>query len=163
MIASVPYPLLLLVLWLSCSSIHNPDVGILNQPDKPETIEAAVVGVAVSGVAHAYSFDVRLKSADTGCDQYADWWEVFDTSGHLLYRRILAHSHVNEQPFTRSGGPVSMAPEQIVFIRGHMNRAGYGTKAYTGSVTAGFKPVTLAQDYARALEKSEPQPTGCAF
>ena len=65
---------------------------------------AAVEDVSVSGDPGRYQFAVTIRSDETGCDQYADWWEVVSESGDLLYRRILAHSHVDEQPFARSGG-----------------------------------------------------------
>lgn len=126
-------------------------------------VEAAVVGITVNGEEDAYTFSVALKSEDTGCEQYADWWEVITPDGSLIYRRILGHSHVAEQPFTRSGGPVAINPGQTVIIRGHMNRAGYGGKIYQGSVRGGFKPAVLASDFAKNLEESEPQPSGCAF
>ncbi|MCB0054175.1 MAG: hypothetical protein KDE24_32035, partial [Caldilinea sp.] len=67
---------------------------------------ADVFGVTVRGDDGAYQFSVEIASPDTGCNQYADWWEVLDSDGNLLYRRILTHSHVDEQPFIRSGGPV---------------------------------------------------------
>lgn len=124
---------------------------------------ADLVSVAVTGEAGNYTFAVTLSSADTGCEQYADWWEVADAkTGKLLYRRILAHSHTNEQPFTRSGGPVPIEPNQSVIIRGHMGgvQSHYGGQVLGGSVEAGFKPVT---DSLASLESVEPLPTECAF
>ena len=86
----------------------------------------------------AYTFSVTLSSLDTGCDQYADWWEVITPDGELVYRRILAHSHVNEQPFTRSGGPVELQETTQAIVRAHMNNAGYGGVAFSGSPASGF-------------------------
>lgn len=124
---------------------------------------ADLVSVAVTGEAGNYTFAATISSADTGCEQYADWWEVADAeTGELLYRRILAHSHTNEQPFTRSGGPVPIEPDQSVLIRGHMGgmQSRYGGQVLGGSVEAGFEPVT---DSLASLESVEPLPTGCAF
>ncbi|MEM9808843.1 MAG: hypothetical protein AAF959_26615 [Cyanobacteria bacterium P01_D01_bin.56] len=124
---------------------------------------ADVVSVAVTGEAANYTFATTINSADTGCEQYADWWEVADPeTGQLIYRRILAHSHTNEQPFTRSGGPVEIGPEQTVVIRGHMGgvRSNYGGQVLSGSVTAGFQPI---EDPLPSLESVAPLPTGCAF
>jgi len=124
---------------------------------------ADVLVVKISGNPNDYTFSVTLESPDTGCDQYANWWEVITPGGDLVYRRILGHSHVNEQPFTRSGGPVQISEDQEVIIRAHMNNTGYGGKAMRGSVAAGFKPVVLEKDFAGYLETEEPQPSGCAF
>lgn len=51
----------------------------------------------VNGTAH-----VTLTHGDTGWDHYADVWRIYTPEGTLLAERILAHPHVNEQPFTRS-------------------------------------------------------------
>ncbi len=124
---------------------------------------ADVVSVAVTGEPGNYTFATTISSADTGCEQYADWWEVADPkTGQLIYRRILAHSHVNEQPFTRSGGPVAIRSDQPVIIRGHMGgvRGSYGGQALGGSVDTGFRPIA---DPLPSLESVEPLPTGCTF
>jgi hypothetical protein len=124
---------------------------------------ADVISVEVSGQAGAYQFAVGISSPDTGCDQYADWWEVVDAEGNLLYRRILAHSHTNEQPFVRSGGPVAIAPDTVVWVRAHMHPGGYGGAAFAGSVASGFEQTETTIDFDPAVETMEPQPTGCAF
>ncbi|WP_238719066.1 hypothetical protein [Pelagihabitans pacificus] len=122
-----------------------------------------VTDVSVTGNENAYTFSVTIISPDTGCDQYADWWEVVDTDGNLVYRRILTHSHVEEQPFTRSGGPVDISENTAVYIRAHMNNSGYGTAVFQGSVADGFTAGRLGTDFAEELESTEPLPDGCAF
>ena len=124
---------------------------------------AEVIKVKVTGSNNDYTFFVTLKSPDTGCDQYANWWEVLSPGGDLIYRRILGHSHVNEQPFTRSGGAVPITNDQEVIVRVHMNNTGYSGNAMRGSATKGFRPVELDRNFAIDLETSEPQPSGCAF
>jgi len=79
-----------------------------------ETIQANVTAVTTNGNEGAYRFSVTLKSTETGCEQYADWWEVLSEEGELLYRRILVHSHPDTQPFTRSGGKVNIGGQVIV-------------------------------------------------
>jgi hypothetical protein len=143
------------------AGVQEAEAGNSTYPTPTEKV--IVTEVSVSGNPGAYTFHVGLKSDDTGCEQYADWWEIVDNSGALVYRRILAHSHVNEQPFIRSGGPVAIGKDQIVIIRGHMNKAGYGSKAFKGSVKEGFREVTPEAGFGADLETSPPLPEGCAF
>ena len=124
---------------------------------------ADVVGVKATGQSGHYDFSVTIHSPDLGCNQYADWWEVLDESGHLLYRRILFHSHADEQPFERSGGPVPIEADRMVWVRAHMHPGGYGGKVYKGSVRTGFQAVAVAPGFARNLEQAQPLPDGCAF
>ncbi|MBJ2174413.1 hypothetical protein JBL43_09205 [Aureibaculum sp. A20] len=140
----------------ACTSKEEP---INNENDEL----AAIVSVVSSGTESAFSFSVGISSPDTGCNQYADWWEVIAEDGTLLYRRILDHSHVNEQPFVRSGGTINITSTQNVIIRAHMNTSGYGVLAFTGSVDAGFKAITLDEDFLQNLANEAPLPTGCAF
>lgn len=144
------------------SSVDDPDE--LEEPDtEASTNVADVVGVMTTGEPGSAQVSVTLQSPDLGCEQYADWWEVLDESGALIYRRILTHSHVNEQPFTRSGGPVALEADQTVFVRAHMYPGGYGGQVMTGSIAAGFEVATILPDIDEALEQASPQPNGCAF
>lgn len=63
-----------------------------------------------------WSFDVTVVHADEGWDHYADAFDVLSLDGQLLSQRILAHPHVNEQPFTRSLGGV-VIDEQITQVK----------------------------------------------
>ena len=65
--------------------------------DSP-TINAVKASQGASG----WRFDVTLSHPDSGWDHYADGWQVLDMQGNTLGVRVLAHPHVNEQPFTRS-------------------------------------------------------------
>ncbi len=131
--------------------------------DEQDALAADVVSVQVSGQAGAYHFSVGVRSPDTGCEQYADWWEVLSEDGKLLYRRVLLHSHAGEQPFVRSGGPVSITADTVIWIRAHMNPGGYGGQVFKGSVASGFESVELDAGFASDLEQTEPLPTGCDF
>jgi len=128
-----------------------------------EPIIANVINVQISGESNGYSFHVQVSSPDMGCDQYADWWEVLSEDGQLLYRRVLLHSHVSEQPFTRSGGPVAVDENTVVIIRAHMNEGGYGGAALRGSASGGFETVQLEAGFAAEVEALAPLPDGCAF
>ena len=129
----------------------------------PSGSHANVELVSVSGGSGSYSFSVTVRSPDTGCERYADWWEVLSSEGQLIYRRVLLHSHAGEQPFTRSGGPVNVRPGETIIVRAHMNDTGYGGVAYRGSVEAGFTPTELPPGFARDVEEQEPKSQGCAF
>jgi hypothetical protein len=129
---------------------------------------ANVTAVTAAGDPGAYTFDVTVESADTGCSQYADWWEVASETGALLYRRILAHSHTEKNgagnPFTRSGGPVPVTADQTVIVRAHMSTVGYRGQVMTGTVQDGFVPSSDAADgFAADLAAAAPLPDGCSF
>src|SRR5690606_27102740 len=107
------------------------DAGTTSMPTLPY---ANVVAVAASGDAGSFTFDVSIESADIDCSQYADWWEVLSEDGELIYRRILTHSHTDENgtsdpdapgnTFTRSGGPIDIAADEVVVVRAHIGETG---------------------------------------
>ena len=88
--------------------------------------EADVIDVRVTGQGPEYRFSVTVEHGDTGWDHYADAWEVVGDDGTLYGKRVLAHPHVEEQPFTRSGS--ASIPEGItsVIVRAHDSVHGYG-------------------------------------
>jgi|APSaa5957512622_1039677.scaffolds.fasta_scaffold149230_2 hypothetical protein len=143
------------------SSSHSADPDTINTVDA--TPRADVVGVQVTGDSGRYTFAVTVASPDSGCGQYADWWEVIGAEGSLLYRRVLLHSHVTEQPFLRSGGPVPVAATDSVWVRAHMNETGYGGQAYAGSVADGWAPASPTPVFAEELEHATPLPQNCSF
>jgi hypothetical protein len=162
---------ILLVTLASCGT-QTPTENLFQPPsqaDKPAPAAngnpvAVVTAVEVPGGEPGdYTFAVTIESPDTGCEQYANWWEVVTPVGDLIYRRVLAHSHVDEQPFERSGGPVAVQPDQTVIVRAHMEPSGYGSQALQGSVEEGFEAVTLSPGFAADLATAEPQPQDCAF
>lgn len=126
-------------------------------------IKANVTAVSTSGISGAYTFAVTLKSDETGCAQYADWWEILNDKGDLLYRRILVHSHPDTQPFTRSGGKVSIKSDEIVYVRAHMNKLGYVGDVFEGTVQKGFKKAKNVPIFPKELETQKPLPSGCTF
>jgi len=156
------------IFWLCCCSsaadTQDPNID-MEEAELSETTEglAQVTKVTAIGQDGQYTFNVTIASPDLGCNQYANWWEVIDIDGNLLYRRILAHSHVNEQPFTRSGGPITITENTEVYIRAHMNTTGYGSTVIKGSVKNGFTPENLDIQFAKDLEEVAPLPTSCAF
>ncbi len=111
-------PLIALIATLSASVSLASDVEIVN-------VQAAQSG-------STWRFDVTLRHADTGWEHYTDGWEVLTTDGTSLGLRVLAHPHVNEQPFTRSLGGI-MIPEGTteVTIRARDNVDGWTVETYT--------------------------------
>lgn len=158
--------LALAALW-GCSGDDEP----MTAPEAAATpvIVADVTDVAAGGSEEAYTFAVTVASPDSGCGQFADWWEVVDPGGRLLYRRILLHSHVTEQPFTRTGGPVPAEATDTLWVRAHMHVSGdnendgYGGQAMKGTPAGGFTAATWPPGLGTRLETADPQPTGCAF
>lgn len=137
--------------------------GLTESVEVEASSSGVVAAKATESNANQYNFSVTVQSPDTGCDAYANWWEVITPDGELLYRRILAHSHVDEQPFTRSGGPVEVGATDEVIVRSHMHPTGYIPQAMKGTPTTGFTSTILPEDFAQALAEAEPQPGGCAF
>ncbi|MEQ9422992.1 MAG: hypothetical protein RJQ09_01145 [Cyclobacteriaceae bacterium] len=131
-------------------------------PPKPDTY-ADVVDVYVLGNEKNYEFHVTIQSPDSSCRQYADYWELVSRDGELLYRRLMAHSHVDEQPFTRSGHGVPILSDQVVWIRAHMNNVGYGGKTMKGAVVDGFQHIQIPDRFAHDLENEGVKPPDCAF
>jgi hypothetical protein len=129
----------------------------------PAVNTADVVGVRVTGSAHAYTFDVTIRSDETGCDRYADWWEVLTADGALVFRRILDHSHPDEQPFTRGGGPVDVGADDALLVRAHLHPDGYGGAVMAGSAGAAFAKTTVASGFAADLAAAAPLPEDCLF
>lgn len=123
-----------------------------------ESPEADILSAQTSGEEGKYQFTVKILSPDTGCEQYANWWEILSEDGALLYRRILLHSHENEQPFTRSGGPVFISATDTVWIRAHMKHSGYGGTVLRGSVSSGFTQTTPPKNFALDVANTPPFP-----
>ena len=93
--------------------------------------QAEIIDVRVSNNQDSFRFDVTLKHDDTGWDHYADGWEVISPAGDVLGKRVLAHPHVNEQPFTRSLSGVRIPQGfNTVSIRAHDSVHGYNEKMF---------------------------------
>ncbi len=82
----------------------------------PALADAPVIEqVTAQSNGSTWTFSVTLSHPDTGWDHYADGWQVLAPDGSGLGVRVLAHPHVNEQPFTRSLGSVEI-PDGITFV-----------------------------------------------
>jgi hypothetical protein len=63
---------------------------------------AHVVAATIERTGDNFTVSATVGSADMGWEKYADAFEVRAPDGTVLGTRILAHPHVDEQPFTRS-------------------------------------------------------------
>ncbi len=96
--------------------------------DQLDLDEANVIGVKISGGSTGgFTFSVTVLHNDTGWDHYADWWRIKTPEGDEIARRVLAHPHENEMPFTRSlSGVIIPEDVDIVIVEAHDNVHGYG-------------------------------------
>ncbi|MEP2944370.1 MAG: hypothetical protein ABJM86_04495 [Hyphomicrobiales bacterium] len=77
-------------------------LGLFAQPTFAGEADVTAVDVEAAG-SGKWRFNVTVRHADTGWEHYANGWEVVGPDGTVLGKRVLAHPHVEEQPFTRSG------------------------------------------------------------
>lgn len=86
-------------------------------------------------------FNVTLvHDDDAEAPQYADGWQVEDLEGTILGKRILTHAH-GTQPFTRSV-TIDLPPSvDVVMIRGHDMRHGFGGQVIKLDMHTGSKEV----------------------
>lgn len=91
-----------------------------------------VQNVKISKRSDSYTFNVTLLHSDSGWEDYADAWRIKDMSGNILGKRVLAHPHVNEQPFTRSLSGVQI-PEGVnsVVVEAHDTVTGWAPNTMT--------------------------------
>lgn len=72
-----------------------------------------------------WNVSVTLKHADSSWDHYADDWRIVDTGGKIIADRVLAHPHIDEQPFTRSQGQIRLPTSDMIYIEAHDKRHGW--------------------------------------
>ncbi|MEL6550386.1 MAG: hypothetical protein AAFQ54_09095 [Pseudomonadota bacterium] len=95
---------------------------------------AEITGIEAFPSGDAWRFSVTVAHGDTGWDDYADGWEVRLPDGTVLGTRVLAHPHVNEQPFTRSH--TIDIPAEVTEVELFVSESvgGWGTRAYPFSL-----------------------------
>lgn len=73
-----------------------------------------------------WNVSTTLRHGDTGWEHYANAWRVVNKKGDVLGTRTLFHPHVDEQPFTRSQGGITIAKDtHIVFVEAHDKQHGW--------------------------------------
>ncbi len=108
--AMVAAALVVVLLLTSCTSSADEDQTTSTAVVSTSLVAgcADVVAATIDSSGDTYRLSATILSADTGWDKYADAWEVRAPDGTVLGTRILAHPHVDEQPFTRSLGDVAI-------------------------------------------------------
>lgn len=76
---------------------------------------ADVVDAKAEKRGDTWTVSATIRHADTGWDHYADRFVIVAPDGTVLATRVLAHPHVNEQPFTRSVSEVTI-PGDVGFV-----------------------------------------------
>ncbi|MBT4310966.1 MAG: hypothetical protein HOD49_11200 [Anaerolineae bacterium] len=89
---------------------------------------------AIQDAEGSWTFHITVSHPDTGWDDYANGWDILLPNGSKLkvqegdaFTRLLAHPHVDEQPFTRSKRGI-IIPENMtrVIVRAHDIVDGFG-------------------------------------
>lgn len=82
---------------------------------------------AVQNSNNSWTFYVTVRHNDEGWNHYADLWVITDPeSGNILGERVLAHPHLNEQPFARSlSGVVLPEGQRFLEFSAKCTRHGY--------------------------------------
>ncbi|MBI2219390.1 MAG: hypothetical protein HYU51_19095 [Candidatus Rokubacteria bacterium] len=78
-----------------------------------------------------WAFAVTVRHDDRDPDHWADWWRVRTVTGRELGRRVLLHSHVDEQPFTRDERIRIPRDVRTVVVEAHDKLHGLGGAAVT--------------------------------
>ena len=82
-----------------------------------------------------WTFSVTVRHDDKGPTHWADWWRVRTPEGKELGRRVLLHSHEDEQPFTRDA-QIRIPPHvRTVVVEAHDKVHGLGGATVTVDLT----------------------------
>ena len=91
---------------------------------------AQIVGAEARPGPAGWTVSVTLRHGDTGWDDYADGWRLTSEDGAVIATRVLAHPHVNEQPFTRSLSGVDLPEGRTVFVESSTNVTGWSGERF---------------------------------
>jgi len=87
---------------------------------------AQIVAAELARTGDSWRASVTLRHGDTGWEDYADGWRIEAPDGTVLGTRVLHHPHVEEQPFTRSQGGITIPGDlSEVHVRARTNTDGW--------------------------------------
>ena len=93
--------------------------------------EADVVDGSITALSDGrYRISATIAHADTGWEHYADRWDALTPAGVVLGERVLAHPHVDEQPFTRSLTITIPSGVTTIILQAHDSVHGTGGKTF---------------------------------
>lgn len=98
--------------------------------------EADVLSATLTETAPGvFTISAEVEHGDDGWDHYANAWQVIGPDGSVIATRVLAHPHMNEQPFIRVLTDVSI-PDNVseVTIRARDLVHGFGGRTVTLTV-----------------------------
>jgi len=116
--------LLVLGLFVSLSSVGESNAGTYSTSLDYAQVQKVK---AIQSEDDSWCFDAQVRHNDQSWKHYADAWQVTDLEGNVLGKRVLAHPHDNEQPFTRRLCNIEIAEAlQKVIVSSKCNVHGFG-------------------------------------
>lgn len=116
--------LLVLGIFVSLSSIAENNVGVYSTSLDYAQVKNVQAMQSKDG---SWCFDTQVRHNDQSWEHYADAWQVTDLEGNVLGKRVLAHPHDNEQPFTRRLCNIKIKEAlQKVIVSSKCNVHGFG-------------------------------------
>jgi hypothetical protein len=106
------------------TTVSTPDVAASDAP--VGQLCASVIDAEATKNGDTWTFALTVRSDDISTTEFGDSWELRTLDGEVIATRVLAHEHMNEQPFTRSMSGI-VIPEGITTVIGvaHHSVGGY--------------------------------------
>jgi hypothetical protein len=96
--------------------------------------------------ADTWTFAVTVRHDDRDPDHSADWWRVRTVDGRELGRRVLLHSHVDEQSFIRDECIRIPRDVRTVVVEAHDRVHGLGGATLTVDLSKPSRPKFRRRD-----------------
>ena len=115
-------------LLLFATVLYGQTITVEAAQDDLDLDYAHVIKAVASKQGESWRFAVTVRHGDEGWDHYADRWVVVNAAtGEEYGRRVLAHPHVSEQPFTRSQSGIRIpARVEAVLVKAACGVHGFG-------------------------------------
>lgn len=118
--------MLVVLMALSTTGSFGSAVAIENHSTDLDFAQVTFVEAELSSDG-SWCLRTTVRHNDEGWDHYADAWQVLDEAGNVLGRRLLAHPHDEEQPFTREQCDIEIPGKKTtIVVRAKCNVHGFG-------------------------------------